>query len=52
MNEKDFLKLDTKMKKIVYQYSESLIDSKVRRVKLSLTNGFDVTFSDRKQKRN
>lgn len=39
------------MLNIVVKYSEQLIKDGIRENKMSLTNGFDVIFRDRKKKR-
>lgn len=47
----DFDKLYDSMLDIVVKYSEYLIKDGIKENKMSLTNGFDVIFRDRKRKR-
>jgi len=48
----DFDKIYEDMLDIVVKYAEQLIEDGIKENKLSLTNGFDVIFRDRKRKRN
>jgi len=51
MNEKEFEKLSTDLEDIIVRYSDHLIEDHIKENKMSLTNGFDVIFRDRKRKR-
>jgi len=51
LNQKEYEKLATELEDIIVKYSDHLITDHIKDVKMSLTNGFDVIFRDRKKKR-
>jgi len=51
MTPEEFDKLYNEMLDVIVRYSDHLIKDHIRETKMSLTNGFDVIFRDRKKKR-
>jgi len=51
-SELEYDKLYNKMLDSIFNYSNHLIQNRIKSTTLLLTNGFDITFRDRKIKRN
>jgi len=52
LKQQEFEKLHDEMLDTIVKYSDNLIKDHIKESKISLTNGFDVIFRDRKRSRN